>query len=128
MRPLNFLLIFSFCLALVLFSLENTQPTTISILPGVEVQAPLAIELILTLGLGGVLAWLFSIWNRLLSQLSQGRDRAESRRKDEKIAALTTNLEQYQAQLTQSLSLLPEAQTDAPDADVSPQTANPKVG
>jgi putative membrane protein len=112
MRQLNFLLVFTFCLALVLFSLENTQSTTITILPGFEIQAPLAIELIITLGLGGVLAWLFGIWNRLLSQLSQGRNRAEIRRKDEQIEALTADLAQYQAQLTQQTPLLTEAKAE----------------
>lgn len=128
MRQLNFLLIFVFCLALVLFSLENTQPTVILILPGFEIQAPLAIELIVTLGLGGVLAWLFSIWNRLLAQLSQGRNRAEIQRKDEQIQTLTTDLEQYQAQLTQQSPLLTEAKTDTPEVDLTPQGANYEVG
>jgi uncharacterized integral membrane protein len=65
MRQINFLMVFVMCLALVLFSLENTETVVIRIIKDVQVQAPLAIELILAMGLGAVIAWLFSVWTRL---------------------------------------------------------------
>jgi len=37
MKQLNFLLIFSFGLAMVMFTLENTAPTTVHFLPGLVV-------------------------------------------------------------------------------------------
>ena len=57
MRQINFLIIFAVCLAVVLFSLQNTQPTTVKIVQGIEVQAPLAIELLLAMWFGAVIAW-----------------------------------------------------------------------
>ena len=47
MRVLNFFFIFLICLALVLFSIENTEPTTIQIIKGFQVKAPLSVELIM---------------------------------------------------------------------------------
>lgn len=69
MRQINFLIIFIFCLALVLFGLENPELATIQIVKGIQVQAPLSVELILAMAIGAVVAWLFSLWTRLLRML-----------------------------------------------------------
>ena len=42
MRQINFGLIFSFGLITVFFTLANTSPTTVHVLPGVEYTLPLA--------------------------------------------------------------------------------------
>ena len=73
------------CLALVLFSLENTEPAVIRIVNGVQVQAPIAIELILAMGLGAILAWLFSIWTRLQQQLQSLKAKRQIRSKEQQI-------------------------------------------
>ncbi|NJL91610.1 MAG: LapA family protein [Coleofasciculaceae cyanobacterium SM2_1_6] len=97
MRAINFLFIFAFCLALALFSLENTESVLIHVVGGVEVQAPLSIELILTLGLGAVLAWMFGVWNRLLRQLEYRQQLRQMRNKDERIDELEKDLDKYKA-------------------------------
>ena len=99
MRPINFLMIFALCLALVLFSLENTEPAVVRIVKDVQVQAPLAIELILAMGLGAVLAWLFSIWARLQKQLESRRVIREIRSKEERIEQLEQDVERYKAEI-----------------------------
>ncbi len=99
MRAINFLIIFAFCLALALFSLENTDLVVVRVVEGVEIQAPLSIELILTLGLGGVLAWMFGIWNRLLRQLEYRKQMSQMRAKDERIEELEKDLDQYKAEV-----------------------------
>ena len=104
MRAINFSIIFAFCLALALFSLENTDPVLIRIVEGVEIQAPLSIALILTLGAGGTLAWIFSIWNRLLRQLEYRKQISQMRAKDERIEELEKDLDQYKSEM-ESLSL-----------------------
>ncbi len=65
MRQLNFVVIFIVALALVLFALQNTSPASIQIIPQLKVEAPIAVELILAMGLGAVLAWIFSVWSAL---------------------------------------------------------------
>lgn len=99
MRPINFVIIFAVCLALVLFSLENTEPAAIHIVQDVQVQAPLAIELILAMGLGAVLAWLFSVWTRLQQQLSSRKTLRQIRSKEEHIEKLEQDLERYKAEI-----------------------------
>jgi len=47
MRQVNFTIIFVFCLAMVLFGLENTESVTINLIQGVSFKAPLAVELLL---------------------------------------------------------------------------------
>jgi lipopolysaccharide assembly protein A len=101
MRQINFLIIFAFCLALVLFSMENTEPVAIRIIPEVQVQAPLAIELILAMGLGAILAWFFSIWTRLQQQLGSRQAVRQIRSKEEQIEKLEQDVERYKAEIEQ---------------------------
>ena len=99
MRQINFLIIFAICLALVLFSLENTEPASIKIIQDVQVQAPLAIELILAMGLGAALAWVFSIWTRLQQQLESRKAMRQVLSKEEHIQKLEQDLERYKADI-----------------------------
>ena len=101
MRQINFLIIFAFCLALVLFSLENTEPAAIRIIPEVQVQAPIAIELILAMGLGAVLAWFFGVWARLQQQLASYQVTRQIRSKEERIEKLEQDVERYKAEIEQ---------------------------
>lgn len=117
MRQINFLLVFAVCLALVLFSLENTEMVAIKVIPGYEVEAPLAVELILAMGVGAVLAWLFNAWSRLLGQLSAGRLQRDLRSKEERIESLEQNLETYKAQVEQQQQLLPPGQEAPPSQE-----------
>ncbi len=100
MKQVNFLIIFILCLALALFTLENTNLGTIYVLPGLEVQAPMAVELLLATGLGAVFAWLFSMWTQLQRQLLSSPQRKQKVR----IKELESKVEQYQAEV-QSLQL-----------------------
>lgn len=106
MKQLNFLIIFILCLALALFAIENTETVTIHVLPNVELKAPLAVELLVALGSGGILAWLFGVWSQLQTVLVSG---FQVRQKNRQIQELESKLEKYQAEL-QSLRLaLPPA-------------------
>ncbi len=106
MRQLNFVMIFIFCLAFGLFTIENTELGTIYIVPGLQVQAPIAVELFLAIGLGAIFAWLFSIWTRLQRLLVYNQ---QVRQKNLQIKELENKVEQYQAEV-QSLQLaLPPA-------------------
>ncbi|MGB7441194.1 MAG: LapA family protein [Coleofasciculaceae cyanobacterium] len=106
MRQINFLIIFALCLALVLFSLENTELTSIRVIQGVEVEAPLAIELLLAMWFGAVLAWFFSIWTRLLRQLESRQIIRQVRSKDERIQELEQDFENYKAEIEEKKNLL----------------------
>jgi uncharacterized integral membrane protein len=99
MRQINFLIIFALCLALVVFSLQNTEPAVVRIVKDVQVQAPLAIELIIAMGLGAVLAWLFSIWMRLQHQLASRKAIREIRSKEKRIEQLEQDVERYKAEV-----------------------------
>lgn len=106
MRQVNFVIIFIFCLALALFTLENTQPGTINVIPDVQVQSPIAVELVLASGIGAVFAWLYSIWTHWQRLLVSGQ---QVRQKNVQIKELESRVEQYQAEV-QSLKLaLPPA-------------------
>jgi len=106
MRQVNFAIIFILCLAFALFSIENTELGTIHIIPGVEIQAPISVELLITLGLGGVLAWLFSIWTHLVRLMSSGQ---KVRQKDAQIQELECKIEEYQTQIKSLQPSLPPA-------------------
>jgi uncharacterized integral membrane protein len=106
MRQVNFSIIFVICLALVLFGIENTQLVGIKIIEGLEFKAPLSIELILAMGIGAVLAWVFSVWTRLQSVLGTKQDLEE---KEQEIEILQADIERYKAEIEEQQRLLPSA-------------------
>lgn len=106
MRQINFVIIFVICLALVLFGIENTDPAVIRIAQGIELQAPLSVELILAMGVGAVMAWVFSVWTQLQRAIDSRKD---VRVKDVRIQELEENVERYKAELEEQQRLLPAA-------------------
>lgn len=111
MRALNFFFIFLICLALVLFSIENTEPTTIQIIKGFQVKAPLSVELIMATGLGAILAWLFSLWSRMQRMLASRAETRQVREKEQQIQALSQDLERYKAEVEAKQILLESAES-----------------
>ncbi|NEQ78373.1 MAG: LapA family protein [Okeania sp. SIO2C9] len=110
MRPINFLLIFLVCLALVLFSLQNTQLTTIKLIQGIEFEAPLSVELVIATGLGAILAWVFNLWSRVQRTITTFGEMREIRSRNKRIEELEKDMERYQEELIQRASL-PAAET-----------------
>jgi uncharacterized integral membrane protein len=111
MRALNFFFIFLICLALVFFSIENTQPTAIQVIKGVQVKAPLCVELIVATGLGAILAWLFSLWSRMQRTLASRQQIRQVREKEQRIQELEQDLERYKAEVEAKQPLLESAET-----------------
>lgn len=107
MRQINFLLIFLFSLAIGLFCLENIDLVTIQLIPGLKVQAPLSVELVLTVGVGAILAWLFSVWVKFQRQILSFQDMNESRAKDRRIKELEKDIKRYKQELETQLTLPP---------------------
>jgi len=106
MRQINFVIIFISCLAFALFTLENTEPGTINVVPGFQVQAPIAVELFLASGIGAVLAWLYSIWTHWQRLLLSGQ---QVRQKNVQIKDLESKVEKYQAEIHSLKLALPPA-------------------
>jgi lipopolysaccharide assembly protein A len=94
MRQVNFLVIFIVVLSLVLFSLENTGPATIQILPKMKIEAPIAVEIILSMGLGAVIAWLFNFWSSLQSLMELSNKNAQIQTLQEKVGGLTAEIDE----------------------------------
>jgi uncharacterized integral membrane protein len=126
MRQVNFTVIFVICLALVLFGIENTEPASIHIVEGVQVQAPLSVELILAMGIGAVLAWVFSVWTQVQRMLESGR---ELQKRDERIQELEQDIQRYRVEIEEQQRLLPASKTqkeneEVADAEVTEVYAN----
>ncbi len=105
MKPINFLLIFLVCLALVIFSLQNTQLTTIKLIKGIELEAPLSVELVIATGLGAILAWLFNLWSRVQNTIGSLGQMREIRSRNKRIQELQEDVERYEEELKQRASL-----------------------
>ncbi len=105
MKPINFLLIFIVCLALVIFSLQNTQLTTIKLIEGIELEAPLSVELVIATGLGAILAWLFNLWSRVQNTIGSLGQMREIRSRNKRIQELQEDVERYEEELKQRASL-----------------------
>ncbi len=115
MRQVNFTIIFVLCLAMVLFGLENTEPVTINIIQGISVQAPLAVELLLSMGIGAVLAWVFSVWVGLQRMFENQKEIEEIQIRETQIAELQQDVERYKSELQEQRRLLPAANVDDGD-------------
>ena len=94
MRQLNFVIIFIVALALVLFALENTSPAPIQIIPQLQVSAPICVELILAMGLGAVLAWLFSVWSSLQKSIGMRNKNVQIQNLQETVQNMSIEIEE----------------------------------
>jgi len=120
MRQLNFLLIFSFGLAMVMFTLENTTATTVHFLPGVSTTLPLAAMLLVVGGIGATAAWIFAVWSGVVKKVETIQDQGEVEAREVRIRELETDLERYRATVEAQLGLLPAAGgSSAPSEDSS---------
>jgi uncharacterized integral membrane protein len=116
MRQINFVVIFVICLALVLFGIENTEPVVIHITRGIQVQAPLSVELLLSMGIGAVLAWVFNVWIQVQRMMESGQ---EMQQRDERIHELEQDVERYKVELEEQQRLLPASTPQADDVEVT---------
>lgn len=109
MKQLNFLLIFSFGLAMVMFTLENTAPTTVHFLPGVTATLPLAAMLLLVGGVGATAAWVFAVWTGVVRKVEAIQNQSEMEAQQVRIQELENDLQRYRATVDAQLGLLPAA-------------------
>jgi hypothetical protein len=109
MRQLNFLLIFSFALAMVMFTLENTAATTVHFLPGVSTTMPLAVLLLIVGGIGATAAWIFAVWTGVVKKVETLQDEGEREAQLVRIRELENDLQRYRATVDAQLGLLPAA-------------------
>jgi uncharacterized integral membrane protein len=109
MRQLNFLLIFSFALAMVMFTLENTAATTVHFLPGVNSTLPLAVLLLIVGGIGATAAWIFAVWTGVVKKVETLQDEGEREAQVVRIRELENDLQRYRATVDAQLGLLPAA-------------------
>jgi hypothetical protein len=124
MRQLNFLLIFSFGLAMVMFTLENTAATTVHFLPGVSTTLPLAALLLVVGGIGAIAAWIFAVWSGVVKKVETLQDPDEAEAQQVRIQELENDLQRYRATVDAQLALLPAAgQTSSRETAVQSETA-----
>ncbi|RNC94586.1 MAG: DUF1049 domain-containing protein [Synechococcus sp. YX04-3] len=107
MRQINFGLIFGFGLLTVFFTLENTAPTTVHVLPGMNYTLPLAGLLLLVAGVGAVSAWFFAAWTGILNNLERITQASEFEAQQVRIQELETDLNRYRSTVQTQLGLLP---------------------
>ncbi len=109
MRQINFLLIFSFGLATVMFTLENTTATTVHFLPGVSITLPLAALLLVVGGIGATAAWIYAVWSGVVKKVETLQNTGEVEAQQVRISELENDLRRYRATVDAQLGLLPAA-------------------
>ncbi len=109
MRQINFLLIFSFGLATVMFTLENTTATTVHFLPGVSTTLPLAALLLLVGGIGATAAWIYAVWSGVVRKVETLQNSGDVEAQQVRISELENDLRRYRATVDAQLGLLPAA-------------------
>jgi len=109
MRQLNFLLIFSFGLAMVMFTLENTAPTTVHFLPGMSTTLPLAALLLVVGGIGATAAWIFAVWSGVVRKVETLQSPEDLEAQQVRIQDMESELQRYRATVDAQLGLLPAA-------------------
>ena len=124
MRQINFGLIFAFGLITVFFTLENTAPTTVHIVPKVEYTMPLAGLLLLVAGIGAVTAWIFAAWTGLLTGVQLTSKASEFEAQQVRIQELETDLNRYRSTVETQLGLLPATAVSSGDIEHLDESAN----
>ncbi|QNI95669.1 hypothetical protein SynA15127_02612 [Synechococcus sp. A15-127] len=124
MRQINFGLIFAFGLLMVFFTLENTAPTTVHILPGVNHTLPLAGLLLLVAGIGAISAWFFAAWTGMLNNVEQFSKTSEFEAQQVRIQELETDLNRYRSTVETQLGLLPATTVSSSSQDDEPGVAD----
>ena len=109
MKQLNFVLIFSFGLAMVMFTLENTAPTTVTFLPGFTTTLPLAALLLLVGGIGATAAWVFAVWTGVVKRVESQVNPSDVEAQQVRIRELEEDVQRYRATVDAQLGLLPAA-------------------
>ncbi len=107
MRQINFGLIFGFGLLTVFLTLENTAPTPVHVLPGMNYTLPLAGLLLLVAGVGAVSAWFFAAWTGMLNNVERITQASEFEAQQVRIQELETDLNRYRSTVQTQLGLLP---------------------
>jgi hypothetical protein len=126
MRQINFLLIFSFGLATVMFTLENTTATTVHFLPGVSSTLPLAALLLVAGGIGATAAWIFAVWSGVVKKVESLQNTSEAEAQQVRISELENDLRRYRATVDAQLGLLPAAgESSARSAEAEAEEALP---
>ncbi|HEY9888101.1 MAG TPA: LapA family protein [Candidatus Obscuribacterales bacterium] len=121
MRQINFVVIFVISLALVLFGIENTDPTTIHVVQGIDLEAPLCVELIVAMGIGAVLAWVFSVWVQVQGYLGLGK---QIEQREVRIQELERDVERYRVELEEQKPMLPASKNSGAEGESSEAFAN----
>jgi uncharacterized integral membrane protein len=116
MKQINFLLIFSFGLAMVMFTLENTAPTTVRFLPGLQATLPLAALLLVVGGIGATAAWVFAVWSGVVKKVETLQDNGAIEAQQVRIQELESDLQRYRATVDAQLGLLPAAGQSSAEA------------
>jgi len=119
MKQLNFVLIFSFGLAMVMFTLENTAPTTVTFLPGLSATLPLAAMLLVVGGVGATAAWVFAVWTGVVKRVESQIDPGEVEAQQVRIRELEEDVQRYRATVDAQLSLLPAAGESSAKAEAA---------
>ena len=119
MKQLNFLLIFSFGLAMVMFTLENTAPTTVTFLPGLTTTLPLAALLLLVGGIGATAAWVFAVWTGVVKRVESQVNPSDVEAQQVRIRELEEDVQRYRAAVAAQLGLLPAAGESSAQSEAS---------
>ena len=123
MRQVNFSLIFIFGLSTVFFTLGNTKPTTVYVLPWMEFTLPLAALLLVAAGIGAVTAWIFASWSGMLNTVERLGKASEFEAQQVRIQELETDLDRYRSTVQTQLGLLPSGSSES----ASTSSDNPAV-
>lgn len=114
MLLINLGIIFIICLALSFFSIENPEYAKVTIFPGLEVQAPIAIEMIVASGLGAVLSWMLSSWIQLQRFIAFN---STITKKDNRIKELEKKIEELESKLEESQAEIQSLQPALPPSE-----------
>ena len=110
MRSINFLIIFAFCVAMFFFGIQNTQSATIQVVPDrFQFEAPISLELIGAMGIGAVLAWVFSLWTGIQSTVVDFGKERRVKAKEKEIKSLEEDLARLKEESEKQKQFLPSS-------------------
>lgn len=115
MRQVDFVILFGVLLAISLFAMQNATPVMVAFAPGVKLELPLAVELLLAAGVGAGFAWMYGLWMKMQFVVESREQNREIREKEAFIEEMKKTVVELETKMKQ---LPPSKRAEADEVEI----------
>ncbi len=125
MRQIDFMILFVVLLGISLFAMQNANVVAVTLAPGLTFELPLAIELLISAGIGAAFFWIYGLWMKMQFAVESRDKSRELREKEAFIEDLKKTMTEMESKLKQ---LPPSKRAEAGEEEVEVEAAQVTAG